>query len=362
MANRYLSKSSGASQTNVNLVRGNDSSYAIHQSASLVDVSALAEKYWTFGTDVGYTSFGLQLSYEERKWPSHVPLYHQDFTWSSALPSFNVYISSTTTTLDPSGSPALKMTTQTLDQYGNLTQMRVYNFGNLSTPARTYTNTYLTDSNYTSRYILNRLTNSTVTDGTYTTTLALNYYDYCAFGYSNVTGLHEHDDANYGQYFNYRGDLAISITPSTYSSTCFDMAGNVIRSTVNGVTTTATTDSSTNFAVPSAITTNTLSSQMTWSTFLGLNSATGPNGDSSSIVYDTNARPSSTTAPPNSATPPYGAVTTYAYYDNASPPNKVATTNGNWTQTIMDGFGRTINTVTGYGSTTLSTVDTVYSP
>ncbi len=28
-----------------------------------------------------------------------------------------------------------KQTKQTLDQYGNLTQMQVYNYGNLSTPA-----------------------------------------------------------------------------------------------------------------------------------------------------------------------------------------------------------------------------------
>ena len=43
------------------------------------------------------------------------------------------------------------------DHADNLTSMQVYDYGNLSTPARTYTNTYLTASNYTSRYIYNRL-------------------------------------------------------------------------------------------------------------------------------------------------------------------------------------------------------------
>ena len=60
---------------------------------------------------------------------------------------------------------------------------------------------------------------------------------------------------------------------------------------------------------------------MSWTGFLGLSSATGPNGDSGSINYDTSARPHTTTSP-------LGAVTTFTYNDSASPPNKVATTNG----------------------------------
>jgi hypothetical protein len=45
-------------------------------------------------------------------------------------------------------------------QHGELTQSQVFNYGNLSTPARTYNNT-LTDTNYTSRDIYNRLLLST---------------------------------------------------------------------------------------------------------------------------------------------------------------------------------------------------------
>ena len=42
---------------------------------------------------------------------------------------------------------------------------------------RTYTNTYLADSAYTSLYIRNRLLSSTLSDGTNTTTLVSNTYD-----------------------------------------------------------------------------------------------------------------------------------------------------------------------------------------
>jgi hypothetical protein len=52
--------------------------------------------------------------------------------------------------------------------YGNLTQQQLYDYPgnpvqpNNSTPFRTYLFTYLTDPNYTSRYIRNRLTAATV--------------------------------------------------------------------------------------------------------------------------------------------------------------------------------------------------------
>jgi RHS repeat-associated protein len=57
-----------------------------------------------------------------------------------------------------------------------------------------------------------------------------------------------------------------------------------------------------------------------------------------------------------------GAVTTYSYYDTASPPSREAITNGHAVTTIMDGFGRTIQTNTGYGSTLVSTQITKYAP
>ena len=46
-----------------------------------------------------------------------------------------------------------------------------------TTPMRTYTNTHLTDSNCTSRYIFNRLLTGMVTDGTKTVLPANNQYD-----------------------------------------------------------------------------------------------------------------------------------------------------------------------------------------
>ena len=352
--------SAGAAETEIQLIRGNDSSYTVHSSATLDDSPANAEKFWSFQTSATF-NLGLQLTYEERTLSTHTPLSHLDFTWAQTPTSLNPYLATTVTKLDPGQSwENDKQTTQTLDQYGNLLTLKAYNFGygSVGSLARTYTNTYLGGSNYTSLYIFNRLLTSTVTDGTNTATLVSNTYDP---GFSNITAtcpgspqsLCEHDNTNYPYTFIYRGDVATSVTPTATTHNYIDMTGNVTSTVVNGITSTVTTTN--NFAVPGQITTNSLTSTMNWSNFLGLSSATGPNGDTGSISYDADARPHTTTSP-------YGAVTTFTYNDTASPPNRVATTNGHWVKTVMDGFGRTIQTVNGYGSTTVSTVDSQYAP
>jgi hypothetical protein len=143
--------------------------------------------------------------------------------------------------------------------------MQVYNFGNgaVGSLARTYTNTYLSNSNYTPLYIFNRLLTSTVTDGTNTATLGSNTYD---TGTSNPNAtpcgqlpgpgqpppLCEHD-ANYSSSFLYRGNVATSTTPTTTSSTYYDITGSVFSTVTNGVTSNVTTTN--NYAAPGQITT-----------------------------------------------------------------------------------------------------------
>jgi len=354
---RYLLQSSGGSETGVSIYRDSgDTNRSVHLYANFFDWSGGSNKVWWFQTDTSQFTAALQTAYEERNYPSGTALFHQDFTWAQTPTSANPYISSTLTTLDPGRSyQAQKKTTQTLDQYGNLTQMQLYNFGNLSTPARSYTNTYLTDPNYTSRYIRNRLTWSY----TGATTLAQNSYD----GYNNGCttalagqGWHEHDDTNYGPGFIYRGNPTGIATPAGSQCLSYDAAGNTVGKTQDGVTTTMTMG--TYGAVPSAITTGSLATSLNWNSALGLTGVSGPNGDGAGVGYDGNGRP-------QSASSPYGAVTNFTYNDNPTPPtppSKTATTNGHWIRTSMDGFGRTIRTETGNSTTTVSTVDTVYLP
>ena len=77
----------------------------------------------------------------------------QSFTWTQDAAGTR-YIAAAVTTLEDGTQ---SKTEQTLDVRGNVVLTRVYDYGNLAAPARTYSNVYLTDANYTSRYILNRL-------------------------------------------------------------------------------------------------------------------------------------------------------------------------------------------------------------
>jgi YD repeat-containing protein len=75
------------------------------------------------------------------------------------------------------------------------------------------------------------------------------------------------------------------------------------------------------------------------------------NNATTSLQYDSYARPTQTTSPT-------GAVTTFAY--TTSPPTVTATTNGRWTKTTLDGLGRTLKAESGDGSGTKSIVDYEY--
>jgi hypothetical protein len=258
---RYLSMSSGAAETTMQISRGNDNSYTVQQSGTLDDLTANARKIWNFQTNAGF-NLGLMTQYSERTLPSATILSQLNFTWAQTPTSLNPYITTTTTKLNPGQTyEEDKQTTQTLDQYGNLPTMQAYNFGAgaVGSLARTYTNTYLGGTNYTSRYILSRVLTSTVTDGTNTATLISNTYDSninntnSTYTCTTYPQLCEHDTANYPYTFTYRGDLTTSTTPTTTTTNHYDMTGNVTSTTVNGVT--STVAPANNFAAPGQITT-----------------------------------------------------------------------------------------------------------
>ncbi len=83
-----------------------------------------------------------------------------------------------TSTLAPSVTKAdpgqtyqtTKQTTQTVDIYGNVTQVQNFDWNLLTTPKKTYTYTYLTGTGshtYITDYVMNRMLTARVNDGTY---------------------------------------------------------------------------------------------------------------------------------------------------------------------------------------------------
>ena len=108
----------------------------------------------------------------------------------------------------------------------------------------------------------------------------------------------------------------------------------------------------TNFSAPELITTsNSLTTQLSWSGSLQRKGQTGANGESATIQYDPSDRPSVQSSP-------YGAQTVYSY--GVSGPQVTATTDGRWTKIYLDGLGRTARQERGDTTVTKSVVETVY--
>ncbi len=363
---RYLRKSAGAAEQTWTLTldpySGNRTT---HAWATARDTS-VGERYWAFHTEADWR-VGLTQATEQRLAAgSSTGAARRDFTWTQDA-SGNPYIGTVLATHDRN-NPTQKQskTEQALDTHGNVLWTKVYDFGNLATPARTYTNTYLSDANYTSRYIFNRVVSTSVTPaGGAAVQLRWNSYDtynsqsWC-YNYwtrlDDVTGLRQHDTANYGTALRWRGNVTLASEwgrPSACLS--YNIGGAVISSAATtGASVAYEPSSSTNYAAPTRLTPNSelnLSTSVTYMPSLAVNTVVAPNAASSQISYDSYGRPTSSTSP-------HGAVTSYTYTYN--PSVQTATVNNRWERTTSDGLGRTIKAEKGTGSEVKSTVDTEY--
>ena len=334
---RYLSKD-GTSETQYSFAHESSPGPDVHQFTKLDDPGGVGEKYWAFATSG--LPMGLVTQYQGRELPGPVTKTQNDYTWTQDSVG-NSYIASATTTADPGQSyAAAKKTEQTVDTYGNVTQVKTYDFGNLTTPVRTDNFTYLNSSYYTSRYIFNRVA---------TTPTATISYD--QFGLGTTPGDARQWDSSVSP--TYRGNATTVSSPSGTQYTTYTFAGGVLTSNTNGLTSSVSTTNATNYAAPSQVSVASTSATMSYSSFLGLTNETDQNGAQATLGYDAMTRP-------NSGTSPFGATTTNSYSDTSSPPTATTTTNGRWTKTTKDGLGRTIKVETGYSSTTLSVAETEY--
>ncbi len=386
---RYLSPDgTTGSQLSYPLVHETPVTGVVHQFTTIDDPSGSGEKYWAFGPSG--LSMGLVTQYQGRQTPGGAAATQSDFTWTQDSTG-NSYISNNVTTLDPGQSyQAQKATAQTVDIYGNVLQVLNYNFGpTTGSLARTYNYTYLyqnpNSGAYTAHYIYNRLVSATVTPaGGSAIALASNVYDAYGSGGLNGTcvqavlaaagtGVREWDSSFTTSYLT-RGNVACTASPSGTSVINYDASGNVVSTTVNGVTAQVSSSISSNFATPSQLSVGSQTTTLGWSSFLGLTNETGPNGDTSSTFYDQYARPSNTTSPFGAVTannynsPPYSlstpATVTTIIADTPAPPGSGYTTSsGRWTRKTLDGLGRTILAETGDSTgATKSQAESVYGP
>jgi RHS repeat-associated protein len=351
---RYLSKASGAAETQYTLSRDpNDSNLGWHSGATLADPTG-ALRNWTFTTSPSTWLDGMLSAFSQQAASGQPVLRRQDFTWTQG-PVGNPYIGSAVTTLDP-GTAYQKQskTAQTIDAHGNATSASLYDFGNLSTPARTYSTAYLAGTEYASRNIWNRPVQTTVTNGAQTAVLSTSSYDdYASCGsLTTVTGQRLQDAANYGVGFIYRGNPTTrSTTFPAYDCFRYDITGSVTASYGSSGTIILASSPATNYAAPVAITANNYTTSLSYNGFLAVTSATGQNSETAGTTYG-GGRPVSITSP-------HGAVTSISYGNN--PPKTYQTsTNGPSVTTSLDGLGRPVRVETGDSGGIKSIVDTEY--
>jgi len=161
---------------------------------------------------------------------------------------------------DSSGNYATAASYQTLDAYGNLVQQQVYDFGS-STVTRTYNFSYITDTNYTSRYIRNRLLSATVTSASGTLTLASNTYDGTGCGVlqdpPGAPGSIPFHDANYSTSFTYRGNPTSVTNLGTSTCYAYQTTGVMYQmQNAAGPLITTAPSASTSYSLPGVVTPN----------------------------------------------------------------------------------------------------------
>jgi RHS repeat-associated protein len=360
---RQMASLSGATPNSWSFTYDGTSSPTYHASTTISDAGTGTSKTYYVSTQNLYNQTVTTLlpyAYAEFNVDSTQPL-QLSYTWLEE--NGNVHKYTEATTLNPNTSNAATKTTyQYRDAYGNLTASYVYDFGNTSGNSDwAYSMTYVTDPNYISRYIRNRLTQATVTRGGVQTTLQSNSYDYYSYPYGLMDrpNLPLHD-STYNASFTYRGNLYFT-GPSTlwYS---YDIGG--VRLTTKDatfVTVTNTPSSSTNYSLPAVLSNGNVSSNISYASSWGVTQVADSTGATTNTTYDTYGRPASSTVAD-------GAVTNYTYTYNPTtqtatithpPENPNGTT---WKRTTLDGFGRTIKVETGHDSTTVSQVDTQYAP
>jgi RHS repeat-associated protein len=168
-------------------------------------------------------------------------------------------------------------------------------------------------------------------------------------------------DTSFTASFRWRGNPTVHVLNGVTVCLSYDDTGALYEAVDTlGARIAYDVTAATNYAAPSRIAPNgeqALATSATYTQFLGIASATGPNNANTWATCDTLGRPTEVKSP-HDQSPGAQYKTVYTY--TVSPPTATATTAGRWTRQTMDGLGRTIKEERGDGSGTKSIVDTEY--
>ncbi len=285
------------------------------------------------------------------------------------LTDSNGYPATAVTYLGPSGGQVkVSETDTTYDSDGNLTQSTAIDWARDSSGAtKSITNiTYLGGSAYVSANILDKPTEIQVTNGAGTTRAqtVLGYDDYSShYAMQSVTGLPNHDDANYGTGNTVRGNptsierfSSSSASLNTYLG--YDSAGNIVGLTQpNGHKLTLTYGDCSD-TYPSQVSVPGGNEDYSYDCYSGdLLSRTGPNNHTYGESYDAYGRLSSTSDPDG------GGIQSVSYVDPNHTQTVVRISSGQTmvSQVVYDGLGRVIYRQTENPASAWDTVEAQYN-
>ena len=358
---------------------GSSAQLPVHDWTVLQDPTLTADKAWFWNTNLGSPIMGLNRFQADRKMPSFADVAQRDIEWTWTT-NGNPYIWRVTETMDPGHADAkIRRTEQEISDAGNLNWRKEYAYGSTSVLAREHVYAYETGAAYTNKFIRNLLKTVTLKRPGDTDLIVLsNSYDQygqfpCGGLYSSptvlltaMTGATLHDTANYGTGEWVRGNLTRAGSPTAQRCSSYTTGGTVNQAWDGyGHSLTVTPDASKNYAVPSAITANGLPMTPTFDAAHNITQTVGANGATAAFGWDGMKRETSRTLPS-------GQVINHDYGLGQSAGaswHKVTTgisPNFRWTKTVYDGFGRTLEVISGYkvGSTetAVSKVKTEYTP
>ncbi len=361
VSSRGLIKAQGAPTVNYNLERNaGDSGQHLHTSLIVKDPSTVGAKKWTFSSANDYTRGFLTQLDETADWALATTLRRHVFTYAQDANTVP-YLKATNTTLNPgTGAARESRTEQTVDLYGNVTEAKVFDFNQLTSPARTtYCQYHFIVPGQPNPHYLNRLPkNCYVSGGGSSQSLFSADYDvYPSNTLDTINGTaYWHDTPNYGTSYLTRGNITSSHRLGIYAGSIkYNLLGEVTQSTdAHGRQVNYSYSSASYFMVPTLMTPNSnpnLQTSLSWSTILSPTSSSQPNGTTVSYGYDGQNR---VTQQSNSD----GNYVNYSYNDAA---NQVTqTVNGRFTRTTVDGLGRPVRVELGDGAGVKTIADTEY--
>jgi RHS repeat-associated protein len=352
---------------------GSNAQLPVHDWTVLQDPTLTADKAWWWNTTLGGPLMGLNRNQSDRKMPVSVDVAQREIVWDLTA-NGNPYVSRVTETMDPGHPDAkIKRTEQAINDFGNLLWRKEYAHGSTTAVAREFSYSYITSSTYLAKHIRNLVSTVVLSRPGSSVTVLENTYDQytnqsgCVVGsLAEMQGATLHDAANYGPLQSLRGNVTRSTSLGKTRCMGYTTGGSVRLATdLHGHAVSMTLDPAKNYAVPSAMTSMGLSSSVTFDGAFNMTQNSGPNGATATFGWDGMKRQTSQTLPS-------GQVINHEYGLGQGPGaswHKVTTgisPNFRWTKTVFDGFGRTLEVISGHkvGSTetAVSKVVTRYTP